>query len=138
MIKKITLLAWIVLAQFSSQILWAQNNNDSYYYYYKGEKIFLNIDRSALSINTTNSDSIFLDGFADYIDSTSKFVDFNIRGYLVPTDSAASSRNHLKNFHSKIELNDETRNNLTSYSELLQQLEEEENVIKVSQCYTTL
>jgi len=137
MIKKFTPILWIVLVQFSTQILWAQNNDDSHYYYYQGEKIYLNIDRSYISINTTDSDSLFLDGYASFIDSKSEFIDFNDRGYLLPTDSIASSRIHLKNFHSKLELNDETRNNLTSYSDLLKQLEEEESVLKVSPCFTT-
>jgi len=49
MIKKFTPILWIVLVQFSTQILWAQNNDDSHYYYYQGEKIYLNIDRSCKS-----------------------------------------------------------------------------------------
>lgn len=114
-------------------LLFSQSN----YYYYDNQKVYINIDREYVSLNSISDFNFLTDYSANYISKT-EFVENNVRSYVTPTDNNAQSRVNLKNYYSEIKVKNNVSNNILNYTNFINSLNQNSNTIKVSPCFKTL
>ena len=110
----------------------SQNNN---YYYYNNQKVYINLDNEYISINSSVNTN-FLDSYSTNFTSKTNFIESNCRPYTTPTNSNAQSRVSLKNYYSEIKVTNNIKNNPNNYTNFISSLNLNNNVIKVSPCFT--
>jgi subtilisin family serine protease len=111
--------------------------SQSNYYYYDNQKVYINIDREYVSLNSISDFNFLTDYSANYISKT-EFVENNDRSYVTPTDNNAQSRVNLKNYYSEIKVKNNVSNNILNYTNFINSLNQNSNTIKVSPCFKTL
>jgi len=114
-------------------VSFAQSN----YYYYENQKVYINIDREYVSLNSINNFNFLADYSANYISKT-EFVENNNRSYVTPINNEAQSRVNLKNYYSEIRVKSFISNNILNYTSFINSLNQNSNTIKVSPCFKTL
>jgi subtilisin family serine protease len=111
----------------------AQSN----YYYYNNKKVYVNIDREYISINSILNNA-FLETFNTNYLSKTEFVENNNRSNAQATDSYTLSRKTLKSYYSEIKVITSIKDNLLNYTNFVNSLNNNSNIIKVSPCYKTI
>lgn len=111
--------------------------SQSNYYYYDNQKVYINIDRDYVSLNSINNFDSLTDYSVSYISKT-EFVENNNRSYVTSTDNDAQSTVNLKNYYSEIKVKDNVSNNILNYTNFINSLNQNSNTIKVSPCFKTL
>jgi hypothetical protein len=107
--NKITIL---ILTFFAINFSIAQSST---YYYYDNQKVYINIDREYLSINS-NLNTVFLESYnTNYLNKTD-FIENNNRNYLQTTDNNAQSRKSLKNYYSEMKVKNSIKDDLINYT----------------------
>ena len=92
---------FILIFTFLFRLLgYAQSN---YYYYYNNQKVYINIDREYISINS-NLNNTFLESYNTSYQSKTEFVENNVRNYIQTNDNITLSRKSLKNYYSEIKV----------------------------------
>ena len=135
MINKFSSILWIILVQFSTQILSAQNNDESHYYYYQGEKVYLEVDRRYISLNIDTGNDEFLSNYSNYFSSRSELSTVIDRQQLTPTDSIGLSRSNIVDSYLEITLSENIRSSAILYNNLLDSLNTEPSIIKATPCF---
>jgi subtilisin family serine protease len=129
--NKITIL---ILTFFAINFSIAQSST---YYYYDNQKVYINIDREYLSINS-NLNTVFLESYnTNYLNKTD-FIENNNRNYLQTTDNNAQSRKSLKNYYSEMKVKNSIKDDLINYTNFVNNLNNNSATIKVSPCYKTI
>lgn len=77
------------------------NLQSNYYYYYNNQKVYINLDKEYIAINSAINTN-FLENYSTNYISKTDFFENNIRNYTTPKDSIAQSRVLLKNYYSEI------------------------------------
>ena len=109
---------------------YAQSN---YYYYYNNQKVYINIDREYISINS-NLNNTFLESYNTSYQSKTEFVENNVRNYIQTNDNITLSRKSLKNYYSEIKVINSIKDNLINYTNFVNTLNNNSATIKVSPC----
>ncbi len=104
----------------------------THYYYYNNQKVFINLDREYLGINST-SQGDFLSNYSESYLSKSSTIENKESKYANPTDN-----NLIKNYYSEIQVKNQIKDNLTNYFGFINTLNNNTNIIKVSPCFKTL
>ncbi|MDG2193898.1 MAG: hypothetical protein P8K77_03390 [Polaribacter sp.] len=112
-------------------------NAQSNYYYYENQKVYINIDREYVNLNSINNFNFLADYSANYISKT-KFIENNDRSYVATINNEARSRVNLKNYYSEIRVKSFISNNILNYTNFINSLNQNSNTIKVSPCFKTL
>lgn len=106
------------------------------YYYYDNQKVYINIDREYVSINSSINNT-FLEAFNTSYQSKTEFVENNSRNYAQTNDVNTISRKYLKNYYSEMKVIPLIKDNLLNYTNFVNSLNNNSNVLKVSPCYKT-
>lgn len=106
------------------------------FYYYNNQKVYINIDREYISINS-NLNNTFLESFSTSYQSKTEFVENNIRKYAQTNDNITLSRKSLKNYYSEVKVISSIKDNILNYTNFVNSLNNNATVLKVSPCYKT-
>lgn len=110
-------------------------NAQTAYYYYNNEKVFINIDKEYIIVNSSVNLNFLQSYSADY-NSKTDFVESRVRSYVTPKDSVAQSRVALKNYYSEIRVTNSVKNSTQNYNNFISALNQDTNIIKVSPSFT--
>lgn len=113
------------------------SNAQSNYYYYDNEKVYVNLDREFISINSNNNLNFLNNYSASYISKTD-FVENESRSYSTPTDTNSQNRINLNNYYSEIKVKSTIKNNILNYTNFINLLNQNSYTIKVSPCFKTI
>ncbi|MDE0472005.1 MAG: S8 family serine peptidase [Ekhidna sp.] len=128
---KFYILAFLLLFGFS---LMGQKKN---YYYYNNQKIYINIDREFISINSA-SNLNFLNNYSTNYISKTEFIENKCRSYAIPTDKKAQNRVNLKNYYSEVKVKNTIKSSVSNYTNFINLLNKNSNTTKVSPCFRTV
>jgi subtilisin family serine protease len=118
---------------FIITILSVQAQND--YYYNNGKKFHLTKDLTRISVNVT--DTTIINNFSNYFKSRTAFAENNNRKLTTAFDSIAQAKKDEENYYTEIQVTDSIASNLIDYTNFLNQLNNESNIIRASQTFLT-
>ena len=104
----------------------------SNYYYYKNQKVFLNLDREYVALNSNTAED-FLNIYSESYLTKSNLFENKVKNYINPNDNSL-----IKNFYSEIQVKNQIKDNIINYFNFINTLNENSNTIKASPCYKTI
>ena len=110
------------------------NSQSNYYYYYNNQKVYINLDKEYIAINSSVN-TTFLENYSTNYISKTDFIESNVRSYTIPKDTIAQSRVALKNYYTEIKATNAIKNNIQNYDNFISVLSINSNIIKVSPCF---
>lgn len=110
------------------------NSQNNYYYYYNNQKIYINLDKEYIAINSSIN-TVFLENYSTNYISKTDFIESNVRSYTIPKDAIAQSRVALKNYYTEIKVTNTIKNNTQNYNNFISLLNQNPNTIKASPCF---
>ena len=133
-IKYLILVVFVIFSLFLN----AQELSDKHFYYYKGEKIYLPIDYTRISV--TLEDNFFTEDIRAAINVSDFSVKNEAISYtrlnVVPFDESPKSGRNKKIITAELEFSGSM--DQTAYLDIIQRLSKANNVIKVAPAYKDL